>query len=175
MLYVIIGLLVFIGFLWFKHWFIHTPAAQVRQKLSTLGLLVGIILFLFLLVTGRLAWIWAAGVAVLPWIMRLISTWRIWQKLQNFTQNYKSHGHGGQTSAEEHSEASNRAHAASSQTMSPQHAAEILGLSLPTSRAQIIAAHRALMKRHHPDHGGNDHTAQMLNQARETLLQVYDE
>ncbi len=47
---------------------------------------------------------------------------------------------------------------------------EILGLPEGASREDIVAAHRALMKKFHPDHGGSTARAARINQAKDVLL-----
>ncbi len=54
--------------------------------------------------------------------------------------------------------------------MSEREALAILGLEDGATREQILLAHRRLMQKLHPDHGGNDYLAAQLNQARDTLL-----
>jgi hypothetical protein len=54
--------------------------------------------------------------------------------------------------------------------MDERIALEILGLPPGAGEAQIKAAHRALMARCHPDHGGSAYLAAQLNQARDHLL-----
>ncbi|MBU2097993.1 MAG: molecular chaperone DnaJ [Gammaproteobacteria bacterium] len=54
--------------------------------------------------------------------------------------------------------------------MTESLALEILGLAQGAGREDIIAAHRRLMQRMHPDRGGSDYLAQRINAARDFLL-----
>jgi hypothetical protein len=54
--------------------------------------------------------------------------------------------------------------------MSRDEAYEVLGLPKGAGREEIIAAHRALMKKLHPDHGGPTVLAARVNQAKDVLL-----
>ncbi len=55
--------------------------------------------------------------------------------------------------------------------MSRQEALEVLGLAEGASAADIIRAHRTLMKKFHPDHGGSTTLAARVNQAKDVLMQ----
>ena len=53
---------------------------------------------------------------------------------------------------------------------SVNEALEIFGFKEMPTRKEIIAAHRRLISKLHPDKGGSDYLAARVNQARETLL-----
>ena len=55
--------------------------------------------------------------------------------------------------------------------MSRKEALEVLNLAEGASAADIIRAHRALMKKFHPDHGGSTALAARVNQAKDVLMQ----
>jgi hypothetical protein len=55
--------------------------------------------------------------------------------------------------------------------MSRREALEVLGLAEGASPADIVRAHRRLMKKFHPDHGGSTTLAARVNQAKDVLMQ----
>ncbi len=54
--------------------------------------------------------------------------------------------------------------------MTRAEALEVLGLGPDASPEEIAEAHRRLMQRVHPDHGGSSYLAARINQARDVLI-----
>lgn len=54
-------------------------------------------------------------------------------------------------------------------TMSRNEALQILGLPGDADQQAVCLAHRRLLQKLHPDHGGSDYLAQRINEARDRL------
>ncbi len=58
----------------------------------------------------------------------------------------------------------------SNTTMDRKNALEVLGLDKTATEDEIREAHKNLMQKLHPDHGGNNYLATQINRAKDVLL-----
>jgi len=58
------------------------------------------------------------------------------------------------------------------QNMDKTQAADILGVDINASEEEIVAAHKRLIQKVHPDKGGSDALAMQINEAKKVLLDI---
>jgi DnaJ domain len=160
----IILVVILIGIVWYtlQH-FKAVPPKKLAQFSRNFFLMAIAFAVVFLAVTGRLNWLFALiGVAV-AFVLRMLPVFlryvpylhRMWHQYSTTKQQSSAHGNTTGTSKND---------------MSVQEAYEVLGLKPGASEQEIVAAHRKLMQKIHPDHGGSDYLAAKINKAKQVLL-----
>ncbi|MCH9698773.1 MAG: molecular chaperone DnaJ [Gammaproteobacteria bacterium] len=90
------------------------------------------------------------------------------QQSRVILQQLRASGNYSQSGYYQHSQS--RQKTSSCGRMSKSQALKILGLNPGSTRQDIISAHRKLMQKAHPDHGGTAELAAQINSARDVLL-----
>lgn len=85
-------------------------------------------------------------------------------------QAFLDRAHGEAWQAQAGADSARSAGPSPAATLTRGEAYEILGLESGASDQEIIAAHRRLMQKFHPDRGGSDYLAARINQAKDVLL-----
>jgi hypothetical protein len=142
--------------------FLKTPPSELFRNYKTVLLAIVGLIILVSAVTGGLGGLAALIGIVLASFIRLIpellryAPWlhRLWLEFTSAKQQRSGRqNHPGAKGA-----------------MSAAEAYEVLGLKPGASEQEIIAAHRKLMQKIHPDRGGSDYLAAKINLAKKTLL-----
>ena len=157
----LILLLIIIAFFGLRSFLKASPSVLAKYARVLFLCIVGSVL-LYLTATGRLNWLFALVGVVIAFMFRLMPALlhyaphihRLWQQFSGSKQN--SSQRQGDSSAKG--------------KMSVEEAYEVLGLKPGASEQDIIAAHRKLMQKIHPDRGGSDYLAAKINLAKKILL-----
>ena len=157
----LILLLVIIAFFGLRAFLKASPTVLAKYARVLMLGIIGAAL-LYLTATGRLNWLFALVGVVIAFMLRLMPALlhyapqlhRLWQQFFGSKQN----------STQGQSDTSAKA------KMSIEEAYEVLGLKPGALEQDIIAAHRKLMQKIHPDRGGSDYLAAKINLAKKILL-----
>ncbi|MBY6033861.1 DnaJ domain-containing protein [Marinobacter daepoensis] len=143
-----------------KKWGALSPEGQ-KAAIWKVLLVAGGALLLFMVLTGRVHVLTAGIAALIPLIRKLPVLFRHLPWLRRALGATEERGAG---------QGQQQAHAAPAGAMSEREACDILGVQPGCSSEEVVAAHRRLMLKVHPDRGGNDYLAAKLNEARDVLL-----
>lgn len=147
--------------------------ASARRHPAWRGVLLGAMLLSALLLVGallgRLHWLAALPAAALPLAHRAARLVGLLGMLRQWWPGSP----GGRTSGENGAQGTGgRDRRRDPTELDLDEALEVLGLSGSPRRDEILAAHRRLMQRLHPDRGGTDWLAARVNAARDRLLRA---
>ncbi len=142
-------------------------AEKKKAAAWKMALVAGGALLLFMVLTGRVHVLTAAVAALLPLLRKLPALLKFMPMIRRMTgqSQAQSGEQGDRTSGD-----SSRQSAASYGGMGLNEACDTLGVAPTASRDEIIAAHRRLIQKLHPDRGGNDYLAAKINEAKSVLL-----
>jgi predicted MFS family arabinose efflux permease len=133
-------------------WYKNVPASRKRKAKFTLIVSTVFGLLVILTVTGRLPWFFALVLGIVPFLGKW--GWLISKLLPMLNTKQNSNKNS-----------------ASDNRLTRQEALAILGLNHEASEAEIRDAHKRIIQKVHPDHGGSDLLASQVNAARDRLLE----
>ncbi len=146
----------------FLRWFNNTPPPQVAARMKRVALWLAVAALVLLAASGRLPWLLGVLATVALFAKRLLPLLRHLPLLAQLLARYRN----AQGAGPSH-DATGKG---SSHSMSREQAYEILGLERSATRDEIIAAHRRLIQKLHPDRNGSGYLAAQINRAKAVLL-----
>jgi DnaJ family protein C protein 19 len=143
---------------------ISRATGEQRKKLIMMTIIWSIIGILVLLAaTGKLNVITAVIAGAVAMLPRLLGMLKYLPLVERFYKQAKPGQQSKQQTGQQNTSRQNNA-------MSKEEALAILGLKPDATREDILAAHKRMIQKLHPDRGGSDHLASQINRAKETLL-----
>ena len=142
--------------------FLKSSPAVLAYYIKRFLLIVAGLIVLYLTVTGRLNWFFALTGVTVAFILRLMPA--LLRYAPYLHQVWSEFNAAKQHGSQRQNKADTKSH------MSAEEAYEVLGLKLGASEAEIVAAHRKLMQKIHPDRGGSNYLAAKINMAKKVLL-----
>ena len=146
-----------------KSWGALDPGQKKAATWKIVFAVAGVLL-VFMVLTGRVHVLTAAVAAVIPLLRKLPSL------LQYLPHARKLFGEEKPGDGPRQGQQQDRQSTASHGQMSEREACDILNVEPGCSRDEVVAAHRRLMQKLHPDRGGNDYLAAKVNEAKSVLL-----
>jgi hypothetical protein len=155
---IFILLLIFIAYVALRGMLKNTPALLAKYSRIVIWSAIGGILLL-LMASGKLNAVFALVAVALASALRVLPIiLNYFPHLHKLWAEYKSRQQN--PSGQQYQKGD----------MSFEEAYEILGLTPSATEQDIIAAHRRLMLKNHPDRGGSDYLAAKINLAKKILL-----
>lgn len=163
--FLLLGAAALLIFLLSARWLAHTEPRNVKIAGGLAVALILVLLAVVMALTGR-------ALVSVPLLMGALAAYRRYRQLKymadqmsgmfgaDWRQRFGANARGGP----EGGTVGGRTGA-----ISRDEALRVLGLEEGASIDQINAAHRTLMQKLHPDHGGTSYLAAKINEAREVL------
>lgn len=149
------------AFFWLKS--LAKKTADERKSYIRKSILYTLIpILVFLAATGRLNWVIAAMGVIIASISRFLPiALRYAPQLQRLWSAFRTYEVFGKTPPGAQK---------ASATMTMEEACKVLDIPATATHQEIIAAHRRLILKNHPDRGGSSYLAAQINRAKEMLL-----
>lgn len=150
--YLILGLFLLIAAYALLHWFVRADTKDVLYLIKWGGGIILLLLIAWLALSGKLAFAFGAIPVLFIWFQRFRTIFQIVKGVNGFFGSSKPKPKKP------------------SQNMTREEALEILGLEEGASKEEIKAAYHRVIKEAHPDHGGTDEWAALVNRAKDVLV-----